>query len=760
MEPGSVCEVRIPKTRVGTIAGYFDHPERLIKAVVELNETGLGTYFTINPVNKALLARASNRLKMRMETTTTDKDILGRRWIPIDIDPQRPSQISATDEEHELALDRGRAIRFELSEEGWSQPIFADSGNGGYLFFPVELPNDAASETLIKRVLKALAQRFNDSAVQVDQSLSNASRVVKLFGSIARKGDNVPDRPHRLSRIIDAPSIMQPVPQELLEEFAARLKDPPRAAPSDGRAQGRFNIEDFVARYLKAGAPEPYEGGRRWRIDCPFDESHRSPDAAVFERADGSLAFNCFHHSCTGKGWRDVRELFEGPRQQWQRANENGHQPPHATVADNQAKPETEPSLMPQWPAPLKPAAFCGIVGDFLDLIKPHSEADEAALVAQLLVTMGNLPGRYPYFEAQGTRHYLNLDACLVGATSRGRKGSSFDQVLLPLRAVDPHWCHYCVVSGLSSGEGLIYKVRDAIESKQPIKEKGKVVDYQAVVTDPGVEDKRLLVVEPEFARVLQVIEREKNTLSAVMRQAWDIGNLGNIVRNSELTATNAHISILGHITKAELDRFLADTAVANGFANRFLWLCVKRSQLLPEGGEFDCIDFAPLSRHLTAIVETARRSGPMHRDPSLRDQWAEFYRRCAARGAGMFDAATSRAEPQAMRLACIYARLDQCSTVRKTHLDAGLALWTYSEDSARFIFGDKLGDPTADQIFAALQNAGSQGLARAEINNLFQRHKPEAEIRRALDVLLGLGSIRFEKEETGGRPVTRYFSL
>jgi hypothetical protein len=489
-------------------------------------------------------------------------------------------------------------------------------------------------------------------------------------------------------------------------------------------------------------------------VDDIFNSDHKAPDSALFERADGSLGYKCLHASCADKHWRDVREHFEGPRQQWRHANENGHPPPQATVADNnQATPEPEPPLMPQWPAPLKPAAFYGIVGDFLDLVRPHSEADEAALVAQFLVTMGNLPGRYPYFEAQGTRHYLNLDGCLVGATSRGRKGSSFDQVLLPLRAVDPHWCRYCVVSGLSSGEGLIYKVRDAIESKQPIKDKGKVVGYQTVVTDPGVEDKRLLVVEPEFARVLQVIEREKNTLSAVMRQAWDTGNLGNIVRNSELTATNAHISILGHITKAELDRFLADTAVANGFANRLLWLWVKRSQLLPEGGEFDRIDFAPLSRHLTAIVENARKSGPMQRDPALRDEWAEFYRRCAARGAGMFDAATSRAEPQAMRLACIYARLDQCSTVRQPHLDAGLALWTYCEDSARFIFGDKLGDPTADQILAALQNAGSQGLPRAEINNLFQRHKPEAEIRRALDVLLGLGSIRFEKEDTGGRP-------
>jgi hypothetical protein len=145
-----VCEVRILKTRAGTIAGFFDRPELLIKAVVELKEPAPGTYFTINPVNKALLARASNRLQMRIDTTTSDRDILGRRWLPIDIDPQRPSGISATDEEHEAALNRAREIRLTLSEEGFPQPILASSGNGSYLLYAITLPNDQAAENLIK----------------------------------------------------------------------------------------------------------------------------------------------------------------------------------------------------------------------------------------------------------------------------------------------------------------------------------------------------------------------------------------------------------------------------------------------------------------------------------------------------------------------------------------------------------------------------------------------------------------------------------
>jgi hypothetical protein len=331
IEPGSVCEVRIPKTRVGTIAGYFSDSQLLIKAVTELNETGPGTYCTINPVKKALLARASNRLKMRIDTTTSDRDILGRRWLPIDIDPQRPSQISATAEEHEAALNRAREIRFTLSGEGWSQPILASSGNGSYLLYAIALPNDQASENLIKRVLKVLAQRFDDPAVRVDQSLFNASRIIKLFGSIARKGDNVPDRPHRLSRIIDAPSILQPVPRELLEEFAACYAPPapPRSQPRSGARTGQyapFDLEGFISRHLDALPPQEYRGGRKWVLaHCPFDATH-TRDAAVYQYADGSLGFKCFHNSCANYHWEDVRAKFE-PKQE-----RSGWQPSDADV--------------------------------------------------------------------------------------------------------------------------------------------------------------------------------------------------------------------------------------------------------------------------------------------------------------------------------------------------------------------------------------------------------------------------------------------
>jgi hypothetical protein len=274
--PDDVFEIRAPKTREGTISGYFNNPAAAMKAIAGLNGSGPGVYVTLNPVQPALLARAANRLKPYATTTTGDKDISKRRLLLADCDPTRPADISSTEAELKAALDLCRTIRFELSELGFPAPIFGHSGNGGHLIWLIDLPNNAESEQLIQRVLKALAARFDDGAVHVDQAVYNASRIVKLYGTVAAKGDNIAERPHRLSHLIDVPTTLEIVPRELLAEFAATWKepDPPRPGTSAGR--GQFNIDTFVARHLQARAAVPYEGGRKWVLhECPFNAEPR-----------------------------------------------------------------------------------------------------------------------------------------------------------------------------------------------------------------------------------------------------------------------------------------------------------------------------------------------------------------------------------------------------------------------------------------------------------------------------------------------------
>jgi hypothetical protein len=206
MTPGSVHEVRIPKAgRRGTIAGYFDEPEKLADAVLSIDGTVPGIFLTLNPCSPALLARAANRLRDHAETTTSDQDIVRRRWLLLDFDPVRPAGISATEQEHGRAISTACGAWDDLRGAGFPDPVVADSGNGAHLLYRLDLPNDAKANEVIKGILAGVAARCAPDDIAVDQTVFNAARICKLYGSMACKGDNLPDRPHRRSRLLEIP---------------------------------------------------------------------------------------------------------------------------------------------------------------------------------------------------------------------------------------------------------------------------------------------------------------------------------------------------------------------------------------------------------------------------------------------------------------------------------------------------------------------------------------------------------------------------
>ena len=304
----------------------------------------------------------------------------------------------------------------------------------------------------------------------------------------------------------------------------------------------------------------------------------------------------------------------------------------------------------------------------------------------------------------------------LVGQTAKGRKGSSWGQIGRIFERADADWWRERVTSGASSGEGLIWAVRDPIVELVPEKDKGKIVGHQEQETDAGVNDKRLLDVESEFASVLRVMRRDGNNLSVTIRQAWDRGDLQTLTKNSPARARGAHISIIGHITCEELRRELDVTEAANGFANRFLFACVKRSKALPEGGNLAAEDLDRLGARTTRALRFASSVGEMKRDDAARQLWAQIYEELSDGKPGLFGAVTSRAEAQTMRFACLYALLDLNDHVQRDHLESALALWAYCEQSAHHIFGSALGDPTADEALEALRGAPGRQLTRTEL--------------------------------------------
>lgn len=347
IETGDAFEVRIldPK-RAGRYAprvifGYFDNPALVPDALKRLQLTGSkGIYVTMNPIDRALLARSHNKFTEAKDgTSTADKNIPHRRWLLVDCDPQRPAGISASDEEKDAAHKKAQAVYSALKAAGWPEPVVADSGNGYHLLYRVDLPPESEP---VKSVLESLSRQLSDDTVHIDTTVFNPARIVKLYGTRAEKGDDCPDlgRPHRMSKMLVVPDEILPVPIEKLESMAAAAteaetrakQETPLAKNKDGkkgRSWDRDRVQQFIDTHLSgcdAGPAQPYDGGFKWILGtCPFNPDHSDKSAVIVIKADGTIGFKCHHDGCKGNNWKALRALYE-PRAE--------HREDHTTIVD------------------------------------------------------------------------------------------------------------------------------------------------------------------------------------------------------------------------------------------------------------------------------------------------------------------------------------------------------------------------------------------------------------------------------------------
>ena len=328
--PGpELIEVRILKTPKKTISGYFDSLDLAVAAVEDAVDryatTTAAFYATMNSVTRAVHPRALNRLKPYADVTTVDADIQRRHYFLIDFDPRRPKGVSSTDAELAEALRVRDAVMAWLSAEGgWPAGLRAMSGNGGHADYLVDLPNDAATRDLFKACLAVLHQRFATPTVDIDRAVYNAARICKIYGTVARKGDATPERPHRRAEIEERP-IFTAVTREQLQWLAAHAVDArpsrPGAGPTTARARppeaaapgDRLDMRaEFDARGCYLG--ELHNG---WHaVRCPWIDAH-SGTSGISETAIrepdtvGSWwGFKCQHASCAERTIRDVWEVF------------------------------------------------------------------------------------------------------------------------------------------------------------------------------------------------------------------------------------------------------------------------------------------------------------------------------------------------------------------------------------------------------------------------------------------------------------------
>jgi len=417
-----------------------------------------------------------------------------------------------------------------------------------------------------------------------------------------------------------------------------------------------------------------------------------------------------------------------------------------------------EPPDIPGFPV-IDDAAFYGISREVADLATEHSEADPIAVLGSFLASSAAMLGDKKILWIGDTRHYARLFVTLAGMSSKARKGTSFQPVKRVINKV-----HETVVrtaerdfgieplkiesGGLSSAEGLITLVRDEEENA-----KGEIVDE-------GVKDKRLLVVEEEFANVLSVCQREGNTLSATLRRAYDGGTLAPVIKNNRITATDPHSNIIGHITQHELCNKLDEVEMFNGLANRFLWLCVRRPKLVPFPAPMDDSKVLELAIELSAALKAAQEPGEMTYAPCAREYWMSMYPKISKDAPGVLASVTARGETIVARIAMVHALLEGKTEITADHMKAAVALWRFSVQSVRFLF-DPVNDyehvSDAGKIIQALKgNSGS--MTQTEISRLFSGHKKAAELRVLLAELQGIGRIEQKVETPGdGRPVTHW---
>lgn len=395
----------------------------------------------------------------------------------------------------------------------------------------------------------------------------------------------------------------------------------------------------------------------------------------------------------------------------------------------------------------LPDTALHGVVGDIVRRIEPHTETHPAAVLVQLLVGLGNLIGRSPYVVVERDMHHVNLFAVVVGRSAVARKGTSWGHARHFLEAIDPAWASSRVMGGLASGEGVIVELRDPDEGDEENAGRKNL-------------DKRLLLLESEFGSVLRSLQRDGNTLSAILRNAWDTGTLRNLANahrgksGQSLRASDCHISIIGHVTRQELVKLMSGNDAANGFANRFLWAFSERTKLLPEGGDLHRENFDSAIASLRSAVQSARRRGEVKRSDAARDLWREIYSSLAEERPGRWGDVTSRAEAQVLRLGLLYALLDGSAVIDVPHLEAARGLWDYCCASAKWAFGERLYSRNAEKILDGLREFGR--LTLSEIHGkIFNRNLTGAEVEGAIREIEKL--LVVTEKETGGKAAKCY---
>jgi hypothetical protein len=525
---------------------------------------------------------------------------------------------------------------------------------------------------------------------------------------------------------------------------------------------GDLKTLDVYKLLAQHGITVTVEEGNKVCFRCPCENMHTGKngdkDCSLYR---GELKGRCMHESC---GLNSFMALIDHLETRRPGCINDACMADFSDELSQEQLDRLYKSGDENFPAAMWEEAYQGPIGRLINAVIPHTEASKEALLVQALVMFGNALGRGPNIAAGG-KHFCNEYAVIIGDTSRARKGTGYTLLSEAFEALDFHWVSNQQLKGIQSGEGIIHAIRDEkLRPAKTAKEKKEFGD-ELILEDEGVSDKRLLIVEEEFAQILTVAGREQNTVTEILRQAWDSPRfLQNAAKNSGAKATQPHVSLIGHITKEEFaEKTAKGSDAVNGTFNRMLFCGSYRSKILPDapwldwGSEEYASLLAPLRKALDAYSLESAGELNLFRDDEARRLWHSVYNKVEnTKLTGVYSKVIGRAAPHLVRLSLIYAAADCSRYIRKEHIEAAVAVWDYCERSARWLFNEMTGNKDADKVIRALRKA-PKGMTRTAINvDVFSKHKSKAELTEILTAVKKSGFANCEavKDSAGHEQV------
>jgi hypothetical protein len=586
-----------------------------------------------------------------------------------------------------------------------------------------------------------LDARFSNERAQVDKTTFNASRISTCYGTIKRKGSDIPEQPHRLSKLVLVPDQLQPADWQKMVSLVAPYTGKQQLPPSNN-GQAMLDIPALLQQHgLEYFQDDQYqtqsgEIAIKYVLDiCPFNPEHADRSAAITQwPSNGAISFKCHHDGCAGKDWPALRQLWALP------VSSNG-----ITVADIVfSVSQTSHISLESYinPPVIDPTAFYGPIGEIAIGLQQSTEASPISILSCALVYFGNAMGRKYYLQLDQA-HYPKIYVALVGTTASGRKGTADVQARRIIDAVDPLWVQFRH-NGLSTGEGMLQVLQE---------------NSDGIIPRPAV------FTEREFAAVLKRADRRGNTLNTFIRDAWDNEALSNSTKKDPIRIDDHHISICAHITPAELKRLLSNDDVSNGFSNRFKWIHSQRTARRPGAKGFFAADFQPQITRLQAAVKalqarfTAAGQQPISVpfDAPADKLWKEQLYLELDIDSDQDTVLTlmcSRQAQQVCRIALIFALADGEQAIQVKHLQAACAIASYCWDTVDYMlsrdwWGDagNAHDPAgmAPKVLQALQEQGP--MTRTTISyQVFHRHRTAKEINALRDLLILRNQIQVDK--------------